>query len=409
LLTGRNFGEFKQSQIVISEHQIRLDYKIDLPSHELDPQLEPLISRGSKTISIQLPSLIFQMKKNIRMVKFKSSRFRELVSKRLDYINKRNETHITIAKLNRYMGYWLNRTGADLVEVELLAGKLSIQNAGIYYYQTTDHKLSESYQLYIKNICKLLGVQTNQNIENRPIKNVGSQLKVHQNKILLLFESLSKRINILREKKAESLEELHNLYVIHCLFLLNITSGHRHVMDPYENVKTFDFTSNSLYISDKEVRSGLSARIIELPEISIQQVLSYLNHLKNARIYFLPSQPELADSVRQVITGEMPLFFFLKNNCIERVTPSTLTKELEDIFPLPLNWHRHYMRSYLRGKGICGQWVDAWMGHATFGSEAFSRFSGLDLGLLKEIAEIIGANIENDLNISCIEGLELSL
>ena len=103
--------------------------------------------------------------------------------------------------------------------------------------------------------------------------------------------------------------------------------------------------------------------------------------------------------MQSVEEGKAPLLFFVEDDKIKFVRPALLEKRLTSVLPLPLNWHRHFMRTKLRQLGFSGQQVDAWMGHAGFGGEAFSRYSGLAMRDLKDIAERIDTFLTDQLSI----------
>ena len=100
-----------------------------------------------------------------------------------------------------------------------------------------------------------------------------------------------------------------------------------------------------------------------------------------------------------------PYFFFIDELTISPVTPLNLGAKFKSVFPLPLNWHRHYMRTELRKMGVSGQKVDLWMGHLGIGDTNMSKFSALSMSDLRQVANKINTHMVKALEVKAIEGL----
>jgi hypothetical protein len=75
------------------------------------------------------------------------------------------------------------------------------------------------------------------------------------------------------------------------------------------------------------------------------------------------------------------------------------SERLCKIWRIPLNWHRHFLRTEMMKLKQSAQDIDAWMGHAEFGNEAFSKFCGMSLSSLKKLADDINYVLVDDLKI----------
>jgi hypothetical protein len=228
---------------------------------------------------------------------------------------------------------------------------------------------------------------------------VGSRLIVKTHKIALLFQVLGERLSAHRQQGWSGLEQFHNLYVIYVITLLNLATGHRPVRHPYETIDCFDLEAGTVFISDKELRSTLSARISPLPKLAIKQVKFYLEHLDIMQNLIANLYPETGVSISEARTGDAPLLFFLNDMKVIHVTPGSLEAYCSDIWPLKQNWHRHFMRTWLRTQGIHGHTVDAWMGHIGTGGDGFSRYSALAIKDTRDIASKVNELFLNILHL----------
>jgi hypothetical protein len=86
----------------------------------------------------------------------------------------------------------------------------------------------------------------------------------------------------------------------------------------------------------------------------------------------------VAKAIRDALTGQGFLLFFAEAAGPAIVTPGKLKKLLADVFPLPLNWPRHFWRTALSGK-VSDELMNALMGHAEIGGPAFAAGSTLSL------------------------------
>lgn len=174
--------------------------------------------------------------------------------------------------------------------------------------------------------------------------------------------------------------------------------------------------TGTLWISDKESRQGIAARILYLPSQAIEQVKCYLNYLEVLHQRYRFEDTVLAKRIEQALNGTGSLFFGRYANAqdyqttyttpqnsdlrrqfairpaheysteIIELTPKYISEQTDRILPLPNNWNRHYMRNKLIEYGVQPTIVDAWMGHEPIGAEGFGRFSNLATADLKNVA-----------------------
>jgi len=386
-----------------NNESIDLVYSLPLPEHRVKPRLESLIRRSSSELCISMPNCIghvfLQQHERVDRSSIVDKAKAVLVE-----INKRCGTRLTINRLSNYMRYWFSRMGVDAVEVNLLLGDVSLQQAGIYYYQVGREKLLKEHHSYCAYLLRKTGIKNEFREVATGQDKVGSQLQILEDKVQEFFQAVQKKVIACRLKRNGSIEEFHNWYTVFILHLLNVSTGHRPVKNPYDSLRYFDLLGGTIFISDKEVRSELSARVLVLPEVVLKQIFEYLSHLEVLKDYFVDINSAIFETLVSVENGDEPLLFFFDESRIEFVEPRLLQKKLKDVLSLPLNWHRHFMRTKLRQMGFSGERVDCWMGHAAFDGEAFSRFSASAVSDLKEIAEEIDGYLTTQLCISPMAG-----
>lgn len=386
-----------------NNESVELIYYLDLPKHHLEAGLASLIRRSDSEIAVSLPSCIGQPFLLLQQNRLDSNAIDDAAKAELRRINHKYNTRISPCRLRNHMRYWLSRNGVDEVEITLLHGASSRQEAGIYYYQVKCEELAEVHNSYCSHLLHKIKKKSEYNFPRDEERWVGSQLQLIESKVAILFKAISQRVDEHRRQGNQSIVEFHNWYTIFILHLLNISTGHRPVRNPYDDIKCFDLEAETIFISDKEVRSELAARTLVLPEVAVKQMVEYLRHLKELKKYFIDINQRIFEEILAVEEGRKPLLFFLESDRISFVIPALLEKKLDQVLPLPFNWHRHFMRSKLRQLGVSGQGTDAWMGHAAFGGEAFARFSGIAMSDLNDIAERINEFLTIQLDIAPLD------
>lgn len=406
LLIGKNLEEIKYNNhsLVIKDsgpfkNQPVWLYKPNLPEHKVDESLETLLNRSVGKVIMSLPKQLTSALSKLLTTPMDLIQIKDSVQFIIDTINKEKHTRLTLPRIINYLSYFLNSQGVDATEVALLLGKSIQQEPGCSYYQVNVGQLLQLHQKFVKDVL----ANANQlfvNEINQPTEiTVGSQLQVKSETLVKMFALLHDRLSVLRNMKWSALEEFHNIYTIYILYMLNLSTGHRPVRHPYETLNCFDLNAGTLYISDKEVRSSLSARVIALPKIAIDQMSFYKAYLTDILPFTTNIKIETGKQIQNALTADGPLFFFLNDLNFMAVTPANLDAYSSDILPLKLNWHRHFMRTWLRKNHIHGHLIDGWMGHISSGGDALGRYSGICMADLKDIATVINTFLVDELQI----------
>jgi hypothetical protein len=372
-------------------------HKPELPEHIVASESEKFLNRPTGEVLLILPpwlsDVVGQFKSSV-VIKDDITKSTSLIIKR---INKEYKTRLSLARICNYMSYFFNQHGADAAEIAFLCGKLALQEPGCSYYQLPAQHLIDLHHRYVSQLCEGNDYCVNV-LDKQTSLTVGSRLQIKEEWLYKIFDVLYAKLRELSCKGYKVLEQFHNCFTLYTLLVLNISTGHRPVRHPYHSVNCFDLNAGTVYISDKEVRSSQSARVLKLPELAQTQFKYYLEHLEFIRPYLLNVSPENAEAIDGALFGTSPLFTMLEDNKLIAVTPGVLSKYFDEFLPLPLNWNRHFMRSWLRSREVEPHLVDAWMGHVGQGGEAFSRYSGISMYDLTLVANEINTLLSDDLN-----------
>lgn len=174
---------------------------------------------------------------------------------------------------------------------------------------------------------------------------------------------LNKRIGALvnetREllSSAESYINHHNRYTSYCLSLLHYCSPLRPVNDPLV-LQQIDLKRGIALIDDKGT-SVNTTRILILPTMVINQIISYQKHLDLlSRKLEMDRERPLALKIHRSLKGEtdnpLPLFFYISEDKKQamKVTPVKWKNEIDHILPFPGNMGRKLFATFCDEKGV---------------------------------------------------------
>lgn len=387
-----NSGMFKEQPIWC--------YQPNLPEHIVDSAIEKLLHRSKGVVILFLPKQLNSSFTFIKNNNIDVNLIEQRANEVIRYINDKKQTRLTLSRIVNFLSYFLNHQGIDSTERALLLGKGTKFEPGISYYQVSPGKLLSTHIDYVKSVLNLAKQPLLNAIDvSKSEQRVGSQLQLKPEKLTKTMALMRERLALLRNGRWLYLEEFHNLYTIYVLNLLNLCTGHRPVRHPYERLSIFDLEAGLIFISDKEIRSTFASRVIVLPGIAIEQVKLYERHLKTILPYINNLNADSGDYIDRALSSERPLFFFLSKLIVKPVTPTELENQNDDILPLPLNWHRHFMRSWLRKLDISGSIIDAWMGHISSGGSPLEQFSEISMANLRDVAKKIDCFLKHRIHL----------
>ncbi|GAC14492.1 hypothetical protein [Aliiglaciecola lipolytica] len=416
LITGRTISEFLDNEVVmtkaetgeLSDHYV-IRYKPSLPNYEMIKKAITLIKKPKGEVLLIIPKCMNNLIANITRLDLAIDSTKQAISDCISQMNKRYCTRFTLAKISSVMPFYLIKAGADAAEIALMKGSSVVQHAACYYYQVPVQKLIELHQDFLS----YLDADNNYGLSDFKKKTdltVGSALQLQEDTAKKLFAVLHAKLLEQLQMGWENIEVLHNYLTVYTLFILNLSTGHRPVKHPYHTIDAFDLETSTVFIADKESRSNSAGRVLKLPSLAKEQLNHYLTHLRHIHHYFAQLSYQDGKHITDTLLGELPLFSFIQDSRFLTITPKLLDDFCIDLLPIPLNWHRHFIRTWLRDNNAKPLAVDVFMGHVNGDGDPFSRYSGVSMKDLDEVARLLNQLLSKNLEIkpfSSIEGLRL--
>ncbi|WP_404471789.1 hypothetical protein LG301_14125 [Vreelandella venusta] len=321
-------------------------------------------------------------------------------------VSKFNRTHrmrLTPHRISQALFDEIVDHSSDWVDAYLLTGhRFTVADVAAHYYSVPAGYLETLYHdaaVSLRNsIYQHLSVEEkNYYAFRQPVQNSGdhgSKLNLKPLLLTRLVKHLKSELRAARrlQPSEESWRQTHNCYVGYIAFWILFATGYRAVNDLVFRWREIDFSSGFLTISDKDDEAMSQARIVWLlPELR-EQLRHYASHLEvlQARLYHRVSLCEHLEAVLSEPQPDVPLMFFISDSWqMVQLSPENLRRHVP-VFTLPVNASRHYLRSALRAEGVCGELVNAFMGHAQQGQEPFGAFSTLTpVEMFRELAPVL--------------------
>ena len=352
----------------------------------------------------------------------------------LQELNKKFGLRLSINKIKNYLSHFLTQKSIDKALIEVLTSSAVHHHSALPYFNTSQYDLFRCQRKYMNHLIALLGDKYDPDHASSNIyklfelpdeeltsywdKNIGSALAINQIKLEEIIIKLRKEVEYAVEdldlSKMNTIVSLHNRFMDYFYILMSIASGHRPVTEPFGRLSDIDTRTGMYFISDKEVQLDAIGRFIYLPKIVCQQIDEYKKFIKINGNLLNKLDNDLGHIYIDILKGKIGLITYLKldvltNTVTEQRLDSTFIKErLSAYILLPLNWHRHFIRSlrssdigiysfetYLSDKPLGHDVVSAWMGHSDeLGFSFYDRFSGLKRSDLKEFAQILNELID---------------
>lgn len=215
---------------------------------------------------------------------------------------------------------------------------------------------------------------------------------------------------------------LHNHLVAHVLAMLLYATGHRDTANPFSRIDEIDLKKRIAVVSDKDRNDYFGAHPVRLPQVCLDQLRAYFEHLKALADHLRLTSPGLAGEVsglgrirhfkqrvahQRLKEESLPLFFWLEKKhrntrrtpaektassvrelyVARAVTPSALSSFLGAVSALPENGNRHYLRTQLRESFCPDEVIDPNNGHWLQGGEPGGRHSCHSQRICNEILD----------------------
>jgi len=394
----------RRDKFEFRRERVALAHSSELPKHTLQEDIGKLIDRADKTLYLILPSELTGPIAKVQDDEQSFESIREEISSIISFINKKSGARLTIDRVAGDLNSRLRLTGIDPAEIALICGHTAAQCPSLFYYSVERARISAIHWKDNEFLFGKAEITTTYPAKITTTKRIGTQLKSKGNLVGKYFNEQKKYIESLRSMTNYNLFKFHNEITLYTYQVLSLATGHRPVTSPFELRSDIDLIRKTIWISDKETRSGLSARIIGLASTACLQITFYDQHLESLyRSLILERHPSAA-KIQLACESKSPYLFRFDGSTTSHLTPKYLVKIMSDRWPLPLNWQRHFLRTELRNNGVCGDDVNALMGHAKFGEESFGAFSGYSSKNLKTIASAV-EQIFLSMDITPVQGL----
>lgn len=273
----------------------------------------------------------------------------------------------------------LRRQIEDQTLADLICGYSPKHSSALYY---CSHSASQIIDVYKKTVT-FLSAQTDFSTDylDVTLKNsAGSQSVLKESAAVDFMRALLEKI-----ETSENPIQKHNAITCWLWYVILLLTSIRPVNHAPGILSQIDLDVNLLWVSDKEGRNTRSGRIIPICNFLNRAINGYLNYLNSLKINLCLVDPQLADIIYQVEQKKYPLLFFHADAGWEAIKPVHIIKQTEGLPAYPLNWPRHFSRSFLIGHQP-DFLINAIFGHEEPDQEALHPFSSMPLQKLHQIA-----------------------
>lgn len=280
---------------------------------------------------------------------------------------------------------------ADAHLADLLTGVTPQHSPALYYCSHQSTKLYDIYKNSIELLAKKINAEHGFNTsylelaQNQIVQQcIGSQVTPAPNLVKSFFYHL--HAFVIQQDEPFQQFNAYTVWMWHIVLLLTSCRPVDHTPGILNQI---DLTTNFIWLSDKEARiSSSSGRFIPMCQFLINALKHYLVYLKAFQAKYGLLNAETFNLLKDIFASEKPLLYvYTQQKTWQAVTPSHIKTFLHDIFPMPLNWTRHFGRYYLQDK-LPVHVIDAIFAHEQPDQEILNPYSSLSLQDLLPAAEI---------------------
>ena len=302
-----------------------------------------------------------------------------------------NKTHGTRLSVGRICHYWLHalgrQSGEDPPSAMLFFGhqeKFSV--ARLHYTCAPAQRMEQTYRTLCSDLLKELGRVADfpdESVVNRSIY-LGTPFCPRPESVRTLVNKLRLAVEQSRPlgREFSKVKNFHGHFALYTASLIAFATTYRAVRDPSLYEKDINFGSGLGVISDKDDNTFYHSRFVWIADVCRQQIRNYRRHLQRLYELFGLTSPALFRLFREFDQHGRPLqLFFMPgaDDLVEELRPALIGQVLKDLhnYDLPVNSHRHYLKSELLKSGCPLEVIEAQLGHWEQGQEPWNRFSNL--------------------------------
>lgn len=342
-------------------------------------------------------------------------------------LNKSKGTRLSLNKVKAYLAHYLLQKGYDHAIVSVLTNKPIHSVSALPYFNASQLELymcqntfyddlldelisSKHFQIPKEDLDSFLKIPKAKYTDYWD-KQTGTALAITESALKPIISSLKDDLDDAIKRRdlmqLDSVVDLHNLFTDYLYLMLAASTGYRPVTEPFGRLQHIDTRTSKYFISDKENHQDSIGRFIYLPQTVTAQIIAFYDYLNvyvqaYGRLNYAVSQ--IFNDILMSKTGLITyLKYDQKDNTVykEKINNTYLAKRLAPFISLPLNWSRHFIRSYkitaylsayspyqgdndnLFGYDVIG----AFMGHADeLGYSFLGKFSGLKSKELRRLS-----------------------
>lgn len=315
-------------------------------------------------------------------------------------INRRHNCRLTLGKLSDHMFDAIaNYPGVDLIASMLITGRQHYLGMNPLHYSLLPSSLLQNTY---RNVCIATAKQVARELDFNGIllplqpvdekkgfqdsdSYVGSRYCPKREVVQNLIRRLQENLELANQSSwgLDKILELHNNMALYTSLLFAFATGIRGIKDPLFTENQIDLKVGLAFLSDKDGADYYNSRIVWIPPVCVAQYTLYRRHLEHLNDRLIYLNRDLFErlqgySGKSAQNSSAPqLFFFDKQFSDTILRPAITHKMLGEIFSLPINANRHYVRSNLITRGCPAVTVNAFLGHWERGEEPSGRFSAL--------------------------------
>lgn len=407
LVPGRGPVPDQTPRLLFKDQGVCISFeRPDAARRELTGKAEALVGVPPRILELQLPD--FLRTPILQLAGFLAGRLvtTEEMEQALAAMSFREIRTIREADVQCLLRNTLRQVGVDEAICGHITGDAPQMVTAMHYASLETGQLQEGYNAALSELLK----RPIDSPARFPEGRIGSPVSVEDTKIKRLYEGMEEVLEAERsDLSPEGIAQFHNMYVSFVTGSLSLMTGYRPVRNPFEQRIDFDPRRQLLYICDKRVRTTSGDRYIPVPEKFIKQFEALKRHLEVLAVTPPFDRPEISGACRKALADTGPLLFMINEqgsgNGISVMRP-TLQKEIfgsDEIWPLPLNWGRHVMRT--RFVGLRKELSNAFMGHANPGAEPFAHHSAMSMSDLEELRKRLDELCES-MGVKVLKGLQ---
>lgn len=273
----------------------------------------------------------------------------------------------------------IRRHTDDKILADLICGYSPKHSSALYY---SSYSSNEIFRIYKKSIS-FLSANTNLNLDYLSFKlNISSG-----SQSLLTVQAATDFMSVLLQSANNSKDKInkHNALTCWLWYAILLLTSIRPVNHIPGMLSQIDLETGLLWVSDKEARSTSAGRIVPICDFLNRAIKGYLNYLNDLKTSLGLEDATLADILDQLEHSKYPLLFFRTEAAWEAAQPVHIIKLTEGLPVYPLNWTRHFGRSFL--SGLQPDFIiNAAFGHEDPDQETLNPFSSMPLQQIKQLA-----------------------